>query len=443
MSILNKQALDLYVYAFPLVFNIRQIKRYVSSGVEGTGGAGFNQFSHSQRLADATSKFVTVNNDTIYSFAGINLSNGPLILELPEATEDQYYVGQFIDAWTNNFAYVGSRATKGKHTKIYLVPPSYNGTLPRDYPVITFPTTVGCIIMRYAIDDIANLKSISALQEQTLLSQLYPENTSPFDLPEPLKGPTDLAFFNEALSYMSTYPASKNDQLNVESHFTSLELGKYPLLSKDILESLQHTAKNGETHLLKLLSEKKKSHSYINGWDTDLHAFDYNDSFFEIGAMNTPEFVIENREQAILTRALSAIGGLWGNNAYEAAYFFLWEDSTAQPLIGSKNYVLTFSNLPPVDAFWSVTMYDVPDFYLIENEYNRYSIGSNTKDLKYNADGSLSIYMSSQKPSNPDHLSNWLPAPPNQFRPVLRMYLPHEQILSGVYELPCAIKIED
>lgn len=443
MSNLNKQALDLYVYAFPLVFNMRQIKRYVSLGVEGTGGAGFNQFSHSQRLADATSKFVTVNNDTIYSFAGIHLGHGPLILELPEAKKGQYYVGQFIDAWTNNFAYVGSRATEGKKTKVYLVHANYKEPLPNDYPVITFPTTVGCIIMRYAMDDIAHLEAVLELQQQTILSQLYPDNTSVLELPNALNGPSNLSFFNEAINYMRAYPASENDRTHIENNFLSFELDTYPTMSKDTLTSLQNAAKHGEKHLLQLLSEKNKWHSYKNGWDTDLHAFDYNNSFFEIGAINQPQFIIEDRQQAILTRALSALGGLWGNHAYEAAYFFLWEDSNHQPLIGSKQYTLTFLDLPPVDGFWSITMYDVPDFYLIENEINRYSIGSHTKGLRYHADGSLSIYMSSQKPSNPDQLSNWLPAPSNQFRPVLRMYLPHEPILSGVYELPCVIEVKD
>lgn len=97
MSEFISSAKKAFEYFFPLVFNIQQIKRYAGIGVEGTGGAGFNAFSHASHLANADSDFVSVNNDTIYSLAAINLTGGPLKLSLPTSF-DKYYVDQFIDA---------------------------------------------------------------------------------------------------------------------------------------------------------------------------------------------------------------------------------------------------------------------------------------------------------------------------------------------------------
>lgn len=118
---IQKDAMEAYTYFFPLVFNVQQIKKYAQIGVNGNNGVGFNAFSHATQLADSTSDFVSVNNDTIYSLACIDLSGGPLRLELPE-TDGRYYMGQFIDAWTNNFAYVGTRGTDGQACSITLLP---------------------------------------------------------------------------------------------------------------------------------------------------------------------------------------------------------------------------------------------------------------------------------------------------------------------------------
>jgi hypothetical protein len=91
--------------------------------------------------------------------------------------------------------------------------------------------------------------------------------------------------------------------------------------------------------------------------------------------------------------------------------------------------------LPPVDAFWSLAMYDLPKFYLVENPINRYSIGDRTPGLRYNADGSLDIYIQRDSPGA-ERESNWLPAPEGDFRPLIRMYQPGEAVLSGAYALP-------
>ncbi|ANS26151.1 hypothetical protein R1CP_07150 [Rhodococcus opacus] len=97
-----------YIYGFPLVFNLDQVHRYVHEGVGANPAAGFNTFSHARALAGPADTFVTINNDTVYSMAQIDLSVGPVALHVPDAA-GRYYVLQFVDAWTNNFAYVGHR----------------------------------------------------------------------------------------------------------------------------------------------------------------------------------------------------------------------------------------------------------------------------------------------------------------------------------------------
>ncbi|MBQ0139814.1 MAG: DUF1254 domain-containing protein [Kurthia sp.] len=440
MEQLQKKAFEAFTYLFPLVFNIQQIKRYVKIGVEGTGGAGFNAFSHASYLADADSDFVSVNNDTIYSLAGINLSGGPLLLELPESKE-KYYVGQFVDAWTNNFAYVGSRGTNGEQSKIYLVPPKFTGELPKDYPIIEFPTEIGVILIRYAIDAADDLPNVQKLQQQTNLSPVF-DKIALQPVPEIEQSKDSLSFFDEAIAYMTAFPASEQDQQMIEQNFADLHLTSPELRSDEAKVALKKANDEGVAYLRKLLDNNKENNAYINGWDMNLQAFDYNNQFFEIGALSDSQYVIADRPKAIMTRALSALGALWGNNAYEAAYFFLWEDEDENPLLGTENYQITFDSPPPVNGFWSLTMYNMPEFFLVANELNRYSIGDRTEGLHYERDGSLTIYLSNEKPSDPEKIANWLPAPAGQFRPILRLYLPKDEVLQANFTLPVAKKIK-
>lgn len=434
MNNLEKAGYEAYSYLFPLVFNIQQIKRYAKVGVEGTGGVGYNAFSHASYLADADSNFVSVNNDTIYSLAGVNLTGGPLLLELPES-KSKYYVGQFIDAWSNNFAYVGTRGTNGEHSKIYLVPPKFTGTLPEDYPIIEFPTNLAVITMRYSIDGAEDLINVQKLQQQTTLTPVAELATTYVEVPDGSNGHEGLDFFNEAVVYKNAYPASVEDQQTIEHQFEILGLANYAQLTPNVLEILKKVNDNGLAYLRDLLEKNKEKSDLVNGWDMNLQAFDYNNAYFEIGAKSDAKYIIADRQKAILTRSLSALSALWGNNAYEAAYFFLWEDADEQPLYGTNNYEINFKKLPPVHAFWSLTMYDMPDFYLVANELNRYSIGDRTEGIQYNDDGSLTLYIGADKPTDPKKIANWLPAPTGQFRPIMRLYLPKAEVFEKGFSL--------
>ncbi|HQR77776.1 MAG TPA: DUF1214 domain-containing protein, partial [Burkholderiaceae bacterium] len=128
-----------------------------------------------------------------------------------------------------------------------------------------------------------------------------------------------------------------------------------------------------------------------------------------------------------LLRAAAAKAGIYGNNAEEAMYPMTRVDSTGQTIDTSKHdYTLTFAKgeLPPVNAFWSVTMYDGKSQLLIENPINRYLINSPMlPGMKKNPDGSLTIYIQKDSPGK-DKEANWLPAPNDTVYLVMRLYWP-------------------
>lgn len=103
-------AAEAFIYGFPLVFDLQQVDRFRRQGIGSVAATPFNEFGHASDLAGPGEKFVSINNDTVYSIANVDVSGGPVRFDVPDA-RGRYYVMQFVDAWTNNFAYVGHRAT--------------------------------------------------------------------------------------------------------------------------------------------------------------------------------------------------------------------------------------------------------------------------------------------------------------------------------------------
>lgn len=126
--------------------------------------------------------------------------------------------------------------------------------------------------------------------------------------------------------------------------------------------------------------------------------------------------------------------------AIQASYALTRDDNLGGTLEGSKaNYRLTFpaGELPPVNAFWSVTMDDGTTQLLIDNPINRYLINSPMlPDLEKNPDGSLTLFIQKDEPTDPLQQANWLPAPNGPIYTVLRMYWPKESILNGKWQPP-------
>jgi hypothetical protein len=139
--------------------------------------------------------------------------------------------------------------------------------------------------------------------------------------------------------------------------------------------------------------------------------------------------------RAACARTLPAV-----NVVQEAAYWMTTVDGTGQTLRGQHDYVLHFpaGQLPPNEAFWSLTMTDVVG-YMMSNPIDRYSVGDRS-GLVPNADGSIDIYIQSTAPAG--HESNWLPAPAGRFKLMLRAYLPGPAILNGEYHVPPVIKVQ-
>jgi len=139
-------------------------------------------------------------------------------------------------------------------------------------------------------------------------------------------------------------------------------------------------------------------------------------------------------------RAGLAAGYGAGNLAEDALYWWSFTNATGVPYTGENNYVLHFAgnSTPPVNGFWSVTLYDSEGHY-VPNPLSQFAITSHSGNPRYNADGSLDIYVQKASPGA-DKESNWLPAPSGGFMLLLRQYWPQESALNGSW-VPPAVQI--
>ena len=435
MTIDVAAATELYVYGYPLVYCTDEILKLTDGrSTMFPQSTPFNTFVHARELLGPDAKFVSPNNDTLYVMVPLDVSGGPLLLHTPD-TGTRYYVLQFVDAWSNNFAYVGKRATGTAAADWLLVPPGYSGDGVAGAATIEVPSTVAVIVGRVQVDGEADLDAVHKVQDAFTLAPA-PGTTTGRGAPALDAGvPEDLRFWEQLRSYLRAFPPPDGD-----TEFVALAARAGLIRNTSSLRNpdpdLAAALTEGEAQGKALVESLSSGAGAVPGtWTSALHMFDYNLDRCGLGTIDAPAWKIADRKKAYVTRAVAARAGLWGNHGYEADYEIIHQDEDGEQLNGAHRYEVTFDPAPPADAFWSFTMYDTPEYYLVANPIDRYSIGDRTPGLRYNDDGSVTVRMQRDHPAA-DEQTNWLPAPAGDFRPILRMYQPGESVLDGTYPLP-------
>jgi hypothetical protein len=139
-----------------------------------------------------------------------------------------------------------------------------------------------------------------------------------------------------------------------------------------------------------------------------------------------------------LYRMAAAVLGIYGNSKQEAMYPIYSVDADGEKLDGANRYSVRFApgQLPPVNAFWSLTMYELPSSLLSANPLNRYLLNSPMlPQFTRDADGGLTLLIQNESPGT-DKEANWLPAPKGPFFMAMRLYWPKAEALEGKWTAP-------
>ena len=426
-------AKEAYIYGFPLVDSYRIQYSYFVDRHNPEFKAPWNILSNTARVFTPNDKAIqTPNSDTPYSTVGADLRAEPLVFTVPAIEKSRYYSLQFIDMYTFNFAYVGSRATGNDAASYLLAGPNWRGEKPKGIKsVIRSETEFAFVLYRTQLfdpGDIANVKKIQAGYKVQTLSQYLgepaPAAAPPVDFPRPLtvaEERTSPRFFDILNFVLQFCPIDPSEQA-LRARFAKIGIGggktfKAEKASPEIRKALEE----GMADAWKAFGEYKTT-------EIDTGKFTSADGF------GTRAFLNGN----YMARMASAVLGIYGNSKEEAIYPAYFVDSDRQNLNGSRRYTLRFTegHLPPVNAFWSVTLYELPESLLYANAINRYLINSPMlPELQRDVDGGVTLYIRHESPGK--HLeANWLPAPSGPFIIVMRLYWPKEAALNGTWKAP-------
>lgn len=427
------------IYGFPLVDNYRIQYSYFADRSNPEFKAEWNAIYNNARVYTPDDKAIqTPNSDTPYSYVGADLRAEPIVLTVPKIDKGRYYSLQFIDMYTHNFAYVGSRATGSDGGAFLLAGPGWKGTTPKGVKqVIHSETEFAFILYRTQLfnpSDIDNVKRIQAgYKVQTLsafLGKPSPPPAPKVDFLKPLTAEqerTSLRFFNVlnfVLQFCPTHPSEKA----LMARFAKIGVVPGKTFDPEALSpDLSNALKEG-------MADGWKAFADFKATELDTGKITSADGFGDRAYLKND----------YMRRMSAAALGIYGNSKQEAIYPAYFLDADHQGIDGSHRYTLRFApgQLPPVNAFWSLTMYELPQSLLYANPLDRYLINSAMlPNLKRDADGGITLYIQNDSPGK-DKESNWLPAPKGPFFLAMRLYWPKEPALDGRWKAPSLQKVK-
>jgi len=379
-SKLKEAAYEAFIYAYPMMEQVKTVNgMFEFMGMKPNVVAMNSTFP----MENVGMPIVAPNLTSMTGGMFIDISAGPVTLEIPEV-KDRYLVYQFIDVFTHNFYYLGTRGNNGEAGRFTL----YNKNQQKPAGNVGTPVLVegdhAIVTARIDIKDRAELDRVHEIQKAIEIvsapsqTRVYPK----YDKKKAFS-PAFVEYLNELLTDV---PESEK---TLFARFAAIGVMNKVELSDNDLKEIQE----GIDAAFEAIQAESKNLEIGNGYVGATEIF------------GTREYLNGN----YLGRAAGAHFGLWGNSKEEANYFMLHTEGEGQ-IRFEKN------ELPPLTdlGFWSVTVHD-ENVLVKENEHDSYVL---TMDkMKFAEDGSLTLSISS-KPQE----GNWLFTPGGKMVVLIRAY---------------------
>jgi len=418
------------VYGLPLI--LMDLTRQVRTNAVEPGPflAPVNRLAQNTEYHDASYKVVVRSNvDSLYSMAWLNLKAEPVVLSVPD-TRGRFYLFQMLDMWTDVFASPGTRTTGSDAANFAIVGPDWKGTLPANLREIKAPTNDVWLIAPTQTNGPADYPAVHTIQNQyklTPLSSFGPPYIPPngaLDQTVDMQTPPvqqvakfgGIAFLSRlALLMKANRPRPGDAPMLARLSRIGFVPGQ-PFATTNLSSGAQERVEGAVKAVLARLMAPGPNAHLVNGW-------------------SIPPAILGNFGTNYAVRAQVALVGLAANLPADTIYPTAYVDAEGQALSGAKRYVVHFdkNELPPANAFWSVTMY-TPDSFFVPNKIGRYALSS-WMPLQFEADGSLDLYLQKDPPSAAQQ-QNWLPAPEGPFNVTMRLYWPKPEALDGRWVPP-------
>jgi hypothetical protein len=383
---------------------------------------------------DPAETFVTCpNQDVVYGLGFFTLDEQPVVAQVPDFG-DRFWVYALYDARTNQFGHLG-KPYKTRPGFYLLVGPNWKGSKPVGITeIVRCPTALGNAIPRIFMNDTPeDRQAIQAPLNQVVFYPLKeftgkmktinwseaphlspPASAESAPTGEETKWVVPEKFFDEFSHILDSVPPLPGEEALYAQFRSLMEVANR---NPDIKKVLISTAVDTERDVIQPFFQWQYNGVPAgNGWNRSANnaqtGFDY------------------------FNRTGTAKSNMFDNRPTETQYFYTDNDASGAALSGADTYEVVFAKgeEPPVSGFWSLTLYNEKHLFH-PNDLKRYSLGTKNKDLKHNADGSLTLYAGSKSPG-PEYDSNWLPAPAGPFSLYIRAYWGKQPILDASWKPP-------
>ena len=433
-------ARDAYFWAWPMVniYNRRQafkdVKDFVMAGP--VPSAPLNRVAMLTDYVNPDQRIVACpNQDVVYGAGSIALDVSPVVIQVPDFG-NRFWVYQVVDLRTDGVVQLGKMygTTPGFYL---LVGPNWHGDVPKGITkVFRASTNTGFVAPRIFQDDTAEDKK--AIQSVLTHVMFYP--LSDFDgtmksydwnkIPKVAAAASGDAetrwvfpdkFFDELPAVLADAPPLPGEEARYAQIRAVLDAMKSnPALKSAMIKAAQEVEDQIVTPLLQF---RNYGEQLPHNWSTISNEAAFGTDYF--------------------TRTAVAKSNILVNSPNETKYFYQDLDANGVRLNSGNRYTVTFDagKVPPVNGFWSLSIYNEHHFF-VRNPINRFSVGTKNKDLKFAADGSLTIYVQAEAPTDPAQRANWLPAPGGDFSLYVRAYWPKPEITDGSWTPPAVKRAE-
>jgi len=409
--------------------NVGAVSMYsVRKGLADAGAEGAHRIALFKQLMDSQTLVVTANTSTLYAFTYTDLAkDGPTVIEVPPLM-----LGFLDDAWQRFVGNMGvTGPDEGKGGKYLVIPPGYTGDIPDGYFLLKPPTNRNFMFLRGLIENglepaVENI--ISHLRVYPLKDAASPAETEFVDMSGKAFStvfPSDFSYFEDLNQVIQEEPIDAIGP-EVRGAIASIGIVKgQPFAPDDRMKKLlTEAATLGDASARAITYQPRFEGVKIypddpnSVWST---AFaNRNTSFEADGTMGLDARVLYYFNAGGVTPSMVARRPGEGSD-----YALAVLDATKQAFDGAKTYTLHLPKDVPAKNFWAVTLYDTQTRSMLQTGQPFPTVGSQTKGLTANADGSYDLFFAPEAPEGKE--SNWLQTVPGKsWFTILRLYGPLE-----------------
>jgi hypothetical protein len=379
-----------------------------------------------EQLVDSRTIGLTFNDNTVYSWAWVDLSKGPLVLEVPPKV-----LGAINDMWFRWVVDLGiTGPDKGRGGKYLLLPPGYKGAVPKGYHVVHSPTFNLWLPWRSFLVDGDPKPGVDMVKKFT---KIYPLSEAGKPAPA-LKyvdmsgtpfniiNPAGYEFWELLNQVVQEEPTESLDQVRL-GYYASIGIQKGKPFAPDerMKKILTEAAAVGDAtaRAIAFHTRDKEAFYYANSnWQLPFiggYLFQT-----ERGVLNLSGYIFYYFMATGVTPAMEE--KMVGRGSQ---YAWTGRDAKGEPLDGGKNYKLHLPPNIPVKDFWSVILYSNQTRSMIQTDQRFPSVSSQTKGLLVNSDGSVDVCFGPKPPAGKE--KNWVQTVPGRgWNTILRLYGPLE-----------------